>query len=174
MMLSRQAGLVLALIAFTFAAGCDKAPLTSAADPLYADEQCPSGEVCWEPSEPGFEYGSHVDHDLYSDPTHPQDATSVWHAVARSRVLSTRIASGRVDARTYKYKDCKTSNKAPDSSGTRTVYGIGVAELKFEFKTTYRYGYQVVATHAFQPAPGQSGGGTFSSESSECSNYVWW
>jgi hypothetical protein len=126
MVLSRQAGLILMLTAVSFVAGCDKAPLASAAGPSYADEQCPSGEICWEPGDPDFEYGSNVDHDLYSDPTHPQDATSIWHGVARSRVLSSRIASGRVDARTYKYKDCRTSNKAADSSGTRTVYGIGV------------------------------------------------
>lgn len=94
-----------------------------------------------------------------------------FKAWSYSEIYSNKIASARVDATTYTYPGCNGPAQVHRTMSA-TVSGIGRAEVytRFEYLYPNKYGFQIVATHTFSPAPGYGGGGTYTSEASECDN----
>lgn len=156
-------------------AGCDGQPTASAdgASPRY--QICSiDGECGPEPRfDPLVGYTSQVSHSqritYYYDQLEGEESFKGW---SYSEIFSPKIASARVDATAYVYPGCSGPAK-PHATLSRTVTGIGRAEVSTRYDYYYpgRNGFQMVATHTFHPAPGYSGGGTYTSEASECDNY---
>lgn len=156
-------------------AGCDDAPTLSAdgASPHY--QICSiDGECGPDPRyDPLVGYTSQVSHSqritYYYDQLEGEES---FKGRSYSEIYSTKIASARVDATAYRYPGCDGAAQL-HATLSKTVTGIGRAEVNTRFDYNYpaRNGFQMVATHTFYPAPGYSGGGTYTSEASECDNF---
>lgn len=160
--------LLLALTALSTVA-CEDAGITAPSEtPSYVDNQCPPGDVCWAPHEPEFTYGSRMEKSQHWDPLGTSSRS--FKAWSWSAVEKSSIASGRVDAVTYTYRKCRVGERALHKRDSRIVYGVGRAEvyIRFDFDYVPEWGFQIIGTHTFVPAAGYYGGGTFTSESSQC------
>jgi hypothetical protein len=147
--------------------GCDPGPTEPPnIAALYDDNDCTSqGECAW-PATPEVGYASLVEKFPLYNVSSGQDSLI---ATSYSQPRSNAIYSSRVEAVSYTYRDCRTSNKQEHLRASKTSYGLTTASvrLRFIFYYTQSWGYQVVAQHIFVPTSG-AGGGTFSSEASRC------
>lgn len=169
MQFKRTAGALLFALTVLTTAACDQAGITApSGQPSFVDTQCPPGEVCWAPYEPEFTYGSRMEKSQswqLLGSTMRSFKAWTWSAVEKPS-----IASGRVDAVSYSFWKCRSGERALHKRDSRIVYGVGRAEvyIRFDFDYVPEMGFQIIGTHTFVPAAGYYGGGTFTSESSQC------
>jgi hypothetical protein len=154
-------------------AGCGSDDLTAPhAAPSTDDVQCTEAGQCGgggePPPGPAYYWGSDTDISRAWKPFGTAYAFVTIHkGNSWSEVVSPDYASGRVDATAYTYYLCRTGSQATYGSQSRTVAGIGKAEVNFRFEHNTRYGFQVRGTHTFVGKPGVSTK-TFYSENSHC------
>ena len=170
--------------AFTAGIVCSATLLLAACDApptMAADGASPRFQICSIDGECGPEprhdalvgYTSQVSHSQSPNPWYTTNwGYETYRGWSYSEIYSDKIASARVDATAYKFPGCSGGGQVHQQM-TRTVTGLGRAEVytRFDYDYPGRYGFQMLATHTFYPAPGFSGGGTYTSEASECDNY---
>ncbi|HEX2191493.1 MAG TPA: hypothetical protein VHG51_21455 [Longimicrobiaceae bacterium] len=170
MQLYRTAGALLVALTAISTAACEDAGITApSASPSHVDTQCPPGDTCWEPAQPTITYGSRME----KSPSVPWNTSEAYFKVwSWSSVNHASISSGKVDAESYTFLRCLPHERKLYQRASKTVYGVGRAEvyMRFNYNPDIKYGFQVRGTHTFVPAAGHDGGGTFTSESSQCSD----
>ncbi len=152
-------------------AGCERAGgIVATQEPSFTDDQCVSD--CYTPPPVYYKYGSNVDIEEQYNSSGAYHEAEAW---SWSRGLSGYVATSRVDAVTYRYYDCRTKSEYERKSATAT----GTGEAKVYFRFTYGsnvpdWGWQVVGTHTFTMQPGVGGGGTYTTEASQCGESGLW
>jgi hypothetical protein len=158
-------------------AGCDNQPLATpdGASPRY--QICSEGGDCGPAPRGDALVGYYTTTSHHQVLTYYGDQVSgeeSWKGTSYSEIYSTKIARATVNAVSYTFAECQTSARTLSETVSSTVYGIGRAQVwtRYNYRLGQKVGYQVIGTHTFVAAPGYAGGGTYTSESSQCDNYV--
>jgi len=150
---------------------CDGGGITGARTPARSadiDYQCPDPSSCGTGEPAALSYASSTD--VVYVWNYPGSDTKVAKGTSWSQGVASNITSTRVDATAYKYFNCLGSNRAFYQTLSKQAAGPTYVQVSFryEYPAVYKYGFQVVGTHTFAVAAGTYGGGTFSSEASQC------
>jgi hypothetical protein len=149
---------------------CDGRGITDARTPVRSadiDYQCPDPNSCGGGT-PALSYASSTDVVYVYNFNSPD--SKVAKGTSWSQGIAANITATRVDATAYKFFNCLASNRAFYQTLSKQASGPSYVQVNFryEYPAVYKYGFQVLGTHTFSVAPGDYGGGTFSSEASQC------